>query len=54
MKKKKTKNKNKKTKRENEERKLFGGYLVGRGRREKKWWGLDAFATGPLKIFSPK
>ena len=34
-KKQKKKNKNKKTKRENEVRKLFGGYLVGRGRREK-------------------
>ena len=34
--KKKTKKKNKKPKRENEVRKLFGGYLVGRGRREKK------------------
>ena len=32
---KKQKTKNKKTKRENEVRKLFGGYLVGRGRREK-------------------
>ena len=31
----KTKNKNKKTKKENEVGKLFGGYLVGRGRREK-------------------
>ena len=31
----KKKQKTKKTKRENEVRKLFGGYLVGRGRREK-------------------
>ena len=30
---------------ENEDWKLFGGYLVGREReREKRWWGLGVFS----------